>query len=68
MDGVFTLTSGSARSCALNRRSAKAETVFYILYAYTKSEQGDLTTAQARVLGRLVREEFKWKRRRFRNC
>ena len=38
---------------------APAETVFYMLYAYTKSEQGDLTAAQARTLGRLVREEFK---------
>jgi hypothetical protein len=33
--------------------------VFYMLYAYAKSEQGDLTVAQARVLGRVVREEFK---------
>lgn len=31
----------------------------YMLYAYTKSEQGDLTPAQVRVLGHLVREEFK---------
>ena len=38
---------------------APAETVFYMLYAYTKGEQGDLTAAQARTLGRLVREEFK---------
>lgn len=38
---------------------APAEMVFYMLYAYTKSEQGDLTAAQARTLGRLVREEFK---------
>jgi len=30
-----------------------------MLYAYAKNEQGDLTTAQIRVLGRLVREEFK---------
>lgn len=32
---------------------------FYMVYAYTKSEQGDLTPAQTRQLGRLVREEFK---------
>ena len=38
---------------------AAAEPTFYMLYAYSKSEQGDLTPAQARVLGRLVREEFK---------
>ncbi len=29
-----------------------------MVYAYTKSEQGDLTAAQTRELGRLVREEF----------
>ena len=33
--------------------------VFYMVYAYTKSAQGDLTPAQTRQLGRLVREEFK---------
>jgi len=38
---------------------APVERVFYMLYAYSKTEQGDLTPAQARVLGRLVREEFK---------
>ena len=38
---------------------AAAERAFYMLYIYAKSEQGDLTAAQARVLGRLVREEFK---------
>lgn len=38
---------------------AAPERVFYMLYAYSKSEQGDLTSAQTRVLGRLVREEFK---------
>lgn len=31
----------------------------YLVYAYTKSEQGDLTPAQTRQLGRVVREEFK---------
>lgn len=29
-----------------------------MLFLYRKSEQGDLTRAQIRVLGRLVREEF----------
>ena len=38
---------------------APRETAFYMLYAYTKNEQGDLTSAQAKALGRLVREEFK---------
>jgi len=35
-----------------------AEDVCYMLYAYAKNEQGDLTRAQIRVLARLVREEF----------
>ncbi|MBI3399864.1 MAG: type II toxin-antitoxin system RelE/ParE family toxin [Acidobacteria bacterium] len=38
---------------------APKERAFYMLYAYAKNEQGDLTPAQARVLGQLVREEFK---------
>lgn len=38
---------------------APDEQAFYMLYAYTKAEQGDLTAAQTRQLGRLVREEFK---------
>ena len=37
---------------------APAEAVLYMLYLYAKNEQGDLTTAQVRVLARLVREEF----------
>ena len=36
-----------------------AEQVLYMLFVYTKSEQGDLTTDQTRQLGRVVREEFK---------
>jgi hypothetical protein len=38
---------------------APAERAFYMLYAYAKNEQGDLTPMQARQLGQLVREEFK---------
>jgi hypothetical protein len=38
---------------------APVEGAFYMLYAYAKSDQGDLTPAQTRVLRRLVREEFK---------
>lgn len=37
---------------------APREQAFYMVYAYTKSEQGDLTPKQIRELGRLVREEF----------
>ena len=37
---------------------APVDSVFYMLYCYAKSEQGDLTTAQAKVLGRLAPEEF----------
>ena len=35
-----------------------SETI-YMLYIYPKSRQADLTPEQCRVLGRLVREEFK---------
>ncbi len=38
---------------------APTETAFYMLYAYAKNEQDDLTLSQARMLGQLVREEFK---------
>jgi hypothetical protein len=38
---------------------APGETAFYMLYAYSKNEQGDLTPSQVRLLGQLVREEFK---------
>jgi mRNA-degrading endonuclease RelE of RelBE toxin-antitoxin system len=35
-----------------------ATETFYMLYAYTKQEQGDLTPQQVKVLRRLVQEEF----------
>ena len=35
------------------------ESAFFMLYAYSKSDQADLTPAQARRLGQIVREEFK---------
>ncbi len=38
---------------------ARNESAFYMLYAYSKNEQGDLTPAQAGILGQLVREEFR---------
>lgn len=34
------------------------EQVIYMVYAYAKSAQGDLTQAQVRQLGQLVREEL----------
>jgi mRNA-degrading endonuclease RelE of RelBE toxin-antitoxin system len=37
----------------------KEENTYYMLFLYPKSYQEDLTAAQLRVLGRLVREEFK---------
>ena len=37
---------------------APSDRVFYMLYVYTKSAQGDLTPAQTRQLSRAVREEF----------
>ena len=38
---------------------APRDQAFYMVYAYVKSEQGDLTPAQTRQLSRVVREEFK---------
>ena len=38
---------------------APGEQAFYMVYAYTKTEQGDLTPTQTRQLSLLVREEFK---------
>ena len=38
---------------------APAERAFYMVYACTKSEQGDLTAAQTRELARVVREAFR---------
>ena len=35
------------------------EQVFYMLFAYTKTAQEDLTADQLRALARIVREEFK---------
>jgi len=35
-----------------------ATETFYMLHAYMKNEQEDLTAQQIRVLRRLVREEF----------
>jgi hypothetical protein len=38
---------------------APTEQAFFMLYAYSKNDQVDLTPAQARLLGQIVREEFK---------
>ena len=38
---------------------APDEATLYLLYAYSKKDQGDLTRAQIRVLRTLVQEEFK---------
>ena len=38
---------------------APTETEFYMLYVYSKNDQGDLNPAQIRRLGQLVQEEFK---------
>lgn len=38
---------------------APRETVFDMLYAYSKNDQGDLTRKQAQLIGTLIREEFK---------
>ena len=36
----------------------KTSATCYMLFLYRKNEQGDLTAAQARMLARVVREEF----------
>jgi len=36
----------------------RAREIFYMLYAYLKTTQDDLTPEQLRILRRLVREEF----------
>jgi phage-related protein len=38
---------------------AARESAFYMLHAYAKNEQGDLTPKQAKALAALIREEFK---------
>ena len=38
---------------------APKESAFFMLYAYSKSDLADLTPNQARLLGQIVREEFK---------
>jgi hypothetical protein len=50
---------GKRRGWRVIYYGAVSDDVCYMLYAYTKNEQGDLSHAQIRALGRLVREEFK---------
>ncbi len=38
---------------------ATAEDAIFMSFIYSKGEQGDLTPSQVKVLGRLVREEFR---------
>jgi hypothetical protein len=38
---------------------APKQAAFYMLFVYAKNAQGDLTPAQAKTLGRVVREEFR---------
>jgi len=37
----------------------KPTETFYMLFVYLKTEQGDLTPEQIRILGKLVQKEFK---------
>ena len=37
----------------------RSTVTIYMLFLYTKSEQGDLSARQIRTLGRIVREEFR---------
>jgi len=50
---------GKRRGLRVIYYQAKEEDAFYMLCVYPKNEQEDLTPMQLRVLGRLVREEFK---------
>src|SRR5262249_7413133 len=50
--------SGPANSDGRLRGWDEPSQTFYMLYAYPKNEQEDLTAQQLRVLRRVVREEF----------
>lgn len=54
-----TVGGGKRRGLRVIYDWAPGEEAFYMLYVYTKAEQGDLTPVQTRQLGRLVREEFR---------
>lgn len=49
----------SVAGCVSSTSGRRPEAAFYMLFIYSKAEQGDLTAAHTRLLGRLVREEFK---------
>lgn len=54
------VTSGTGKRGGLRVIYAwfPAEQAFYMLYAYSKADQGDLTPAQTRALSRVAREEL----------
>ncbi len=52
-------TPESAVPCESSTTGPPDESVFEMLFVYSKTEQGDLTAAQVSILGRPVWEEFK---------
>jgi hypothetical protein len=53
---------GKRGGCRISYYWERKQQTIYMLFIYAKSTQEDLTPAQARMLSRLVREEFKWGR------
>jgi mRNA-degrading endonuclease RelE of RelBE toxin-antitoxin system len=50
---------GKRGGCRIIYYWERKQQTIYMLFIYAKSKQEDLTPAQARMLSRLVREEFK---------
>lgn len=50
---------GKRGGCRIIYYSDKEDETIYMLFAYSKSRQGDLTQSQIKILGQLVREELK---------
>ncbi|MHB8966983.1 MAG: type II toxin-antitoxin system RelE/ParE family toxin [Thermoleophilia bacterium] len=50
---------GKRGGCRIIYYLDKSQESIYMLFAYPKSERADLTTAQIKILGKLVKEEFK---------
>ncbi len=50
---------GKRGGCRVIYYLDRKQSVFYMLFAYPKGVQGDLTPSQSKALRKLVREEFK---------
>ena len=51
--------TGKRGGCRIIYFWNEANETFYMLYAYRKSEEEDITARQLRILSQLVREEFR---------